>query len=188
MTYQQPPQQPYGEQPGYPPPPKKKSNTKWIVLGIVAIVLFCGLGGCIAVLAKTGEEVGKSLDAAASSIQSAVPTAPGSPTLPAAPIPPLTPGTSSAKGKAITYEIISDSAELNSVTYFDGNSELKQETNAAAPWSKAVTNSSTVAMIGLGAQTNGTSVTCRIIVDGKVADEQTATGKYAVVNCNVAPF
>ncbi|WP_371851946.1 MmpS family transport accessory protein [Nocardia ignorata] len=35
-------------------------------------------------------------------------------------------------------------------------------------------------------QTNGSSVTCRITVDGKVADEQTSTGKYAVVNCTAA--
>ncbi|KAF0844777.1 MmpS family transport accessory protein [Nocardia caishijiensis] len=178
------PQQPYGGRPGYPPPPKK-SNTTWIVLAVVAVVLLCGIGGCIAVLGKAGEEVSKSLDAAASSINSAAPTAPETP---GAPIPPLTPGSSTGKGKNITYEIISDAADLNSVTYFDGNSELQQEISATAPWTKSVTNDSTVAIIGLGAQTNGSSVTCRIIVDGKVADEQTSTGKYAVVNCTASAF
>ncbi|WP_410877245.1 MmpS family transport accessory protein [Nocardia sp. A7] len=178
-------QQPYGQQPGYPPQPPKKSNTKWIVLGVVAVVLLCGFGGCVAILGKAGEEVSKSIDAAASSINSAAPTAPDSP---GAPVPPLTPGTSTGKGKNITYEIVSDAAELNSVTYFDSNSELQQEASATAPWTKSVTNASTVAIIGLGAQTNGSSVTCRIIVDGKVADEQTSTGKYAVVNCTAATF
>ncbi|WP_431956022.1 MmpS family transport accessory protein [Nocardia lijiangensis] len=180
MTAPQYPQQPYGQQPGRPPQPPKKSNTKWIVLGIVAVLLLCGFGGCIAVLGKAGEEVSKSIDAAASSIQSAAPEVPAS-------IPPLTPGKSTGKGKNITYEIVSDD-ELSSVTYYDANSELQQETSATAPWSKSLTNSSTVALIGLGAQTNGSSVTCRIIVDGKVADEQTSTGKYAVVNCTAAAF
>ncbi|MFE7722392.1 MmpS family transport accessory protein [Nocardia rhizosphaerihabitans] len=189
MTGPQYPQQPYGQQPGYPPQPPKKSNTKWIVLAIVAVVVLCGFGGCIAVFGKAGEEVSKSIDAAASSIQSAAPEAPGS-VPPVAPgsIPPLTPGKSTGKGKNITYEIISDAAELSSVTYFDGNSEMQQEASATAPWSKSITNSSTVALIGLGAQTNGSSVTCRITVDGKVADEQTATGKFAVVNCTAAAF
>lgn len=181
MTGPQYPQQPYGQQPGYPPQPPKKSNTKWIILAIVAVVVLCGFGGCIAVLGKAGEEVSKSIDAAASSIQSAAPEAPGS-------IPPLTPGKSTGTGKNITYEIISDATELSSVTYFDGNSELQQEASATAPWSKSITNSSTVAIIGLGAQTNGSSVTCRITVDGKVADEQTSTGKFAVVNCTAAAF
>ncbi|WP_068059031.1 MmpS family transport accessory protein [Nocardia xishanensis] len=182
MTTPQYPQQPYGYQPGLPPQPPKKSNTKWIVLGTVAVVLLCGFGGCIAVLGKAGEEVSKSIDAAASSIQSAAPEAPAP-----ASIPPLVPGKSTGKGKNITYEIVSDD-ELSSVTYYDSNSELQQETSATAPWSKSLTNSSTVALIGLGAQTNGSSVTCRIIVDGKVADEKTSTGKYAVVNCTAAAF
>jgi hypothetical protein len=88
----------------------------------------------------------------------------------------------SGKGKTVVYEIISDS-DLKSVTYFDANSEIQQETDASAPWTKTVTNTSTYAIAGLGAQTDGTSVTCRITVDGKVKDEKTSTGKYAVVNC-----
>ncbi|MFC4123954.1 MmpS family transport accessory protein [Nocardia rhizosphaerae] len=189
MTTPQYPQQPYGQQPGYPPqPPKKKSNTIWIVLGVLGLVFLCGIGGCVAILGKAGEEVSKSIDAAASSINSAAPTAPAAPESPGAQVPPLTPGTSTGEGKNIVYEIISDDTELSSVTYFDGNSELQQEAGATAPWTKSVTNTSTIAMIGLGAQTNGTSVTCRITVDGKVEDEQTATGKYAVVNCTAAVF
>ncbi|MFE7718170.1 MmpS family transport accessory protein [Nocardia rhizosphaerihabitans] len=79
-------------------------------------------------------------------------------------------------------------AGINSVTYFDGNSELQQEISTTAPWTKSVTNDSTVAIIGLGAQVNCSSVTCRIVVDGKVADEQTSTGTYAVVNCIASAF
>ncbi|MFQ6331355.1 MmpS family transport accessory protein [Nocardia sp. CWNU-33] len=39
-------------------------------------------------------------------------------------------------------------------------------------------------IVGLRAQTNGTSETCRVIVDGKVTDEKTATSKDAAVVCS----
>ncbi|KAF0957730.1 MmpS family transport accessory protein [Rhodococcus sp. T7] len=63
-------------------------------------------------------------------------------------------------------------------------SSLRQEYPASAPWSLSVVNAATYPMMGLGAQTEGQSVTCRIIVDGRVMDEQTPVGQYAVVNCN----
>jgi hypothetical protein len=97
-------------------------------------------------------------------------------------IPPLTAQAPSGPGKTIVYEVISDST-LSSVTYFDENSAEKQETGATAPWSKTVVNTSTYAIAGLGAQTNGQSITCRITVNGRVVDTKTSTGQYAVVNC-----
>jgi hypothetical protein len=171
MTGPQYPQQPYGQQP-YPPPypPRKRKVWPWILLAVAVLVF----GGCVAIIGAAGNEAAKAIDAAATSIQSAAES-------PDAPIPPLTPKPS-GKGKTVVYEIISDS-DLKSVTYFDANSEIQQETDASAPWTKTVTNTSTYAIAGLGAQTDGTSVTCRITVDGKVKDEKTSTGKYAVVNC-----
>ncbi|WP_225725667.1 MULTISPECIES: MmpS family transport accessory protein [unclassified Nocardia] len=102
-------------------------------------------------------------------------------------IPPLTPKAPTKAGKSIVYEVISD-AELSTVTYYNEVSDIQQETDVSAPWTKTVVNNSTYVIAGLGAQTNGISVTCRITVDGKVKDEQTATGKYAVVNCTAPMF
>lgn len=172
-----PPQQPrppYGQ---YPQPPRKKKVWPWVLLGVVVLMF----GGCVAIVGTAGHEVSKAVDAASSSIQSAAESPAG---VPATSIPPLSAKPPTGKGKTVVYEIVSDSDALNSVTYFDENSALQQEASATAPWSKTVTNSSTYAVIGLGAQTKGTSVTCRIIVDGKVKDEKTSTGKYAVVNCS----
>jgi hypothetical protein len=169
---QYPQQQPYGQpypQP-YPQPPKKRKVWPWILLAVVVLMF----GGCFAILGTAGHEAAKALDAAATSIQSAAES-------PGAPIPPLAPK-ASGKAKTIVYEIISDS-DLRSVTYWDENSELQQLNETAAPWTLTVTNSSTAVIAGAGAQTNGTSVTCRVTVDGKVKDEKTSTGKYAVVNC-----
>ncbi|MEV6258104.1 MmpS family transport accessory protein [Nocardia sp. NPDC051911] len=176
MTGPQYPQQPYGQpypQQPYPQPPKKRKVWPWVLLAVVVLMF----GGCFAILGTAGHEAAKAIDAAATSIQSAA-NAPAD-----EPIPPLSAKPPTGKGKTIVYEIISD-ADLNSVTYWDGNSELQQETSASAPWTKTIINNSTVAISGVGAQTNGSSVTCRVTVDGKVKQEKTATGKYALVNCN----
>ncbi len=186
MSYPQPPQgQPYGAPYGPPQqhPPKKRKLWPWILIG--ALILMCG--GCFGVVAMGVDKADEAVDAALTSIASATAQAPapGNATeAPAASPPPLTAAPPSGKGKQVKYEIISDATELNSVTYFDANSELQTESSASAPWSKTVTNQSTYAIVGLGAQTTGTSVTCRITVDGKVKDEKTSRGKFAVVNCS----
>ncbi|WP_433733525.1 MmpS family transport accessory protein [Nocardia sp. CA-129566] len=171
--YGQPPQPPYGQ---YPRPPKKRKVWPWVLLGVFLLMF----GGCVAIIGTAGHEASKAIDAAASSIQSAADT----PGASATSIPPLSAKPPTGKGKTVVYEIVSDSDGLNNVTYFDDNSAIQQESSPTAPWSKTVINNSTYAVIGLGAQTKGASVTCRIIVDGKVKDEKTATGKYAVVNCS----
>jgi hypothetical protein len=173
MTGPQYPQQPYGQPypPQYPQPPKKRKVWPWVLL-IVVLAMF---GGCVAIVGTAGHEAAKAIDAAATSIQSAADAPPES-------IPPLVPKAPGGKGKTVVYEIISD-ADLRSVTYWDENSELQQLHDTTAPWSITVTNTSTAVIAGAGAQTNGTSVTCRVTVDGKVKDEKTSTGKYAVVNC-----
>lgn len=171
MNQPYPPQPPYGQQPYPPRPPKKRLVWPWVLLATV-ILLF---GGCVAIVGSAGHEAAKAIDAATTSIQSAADS-------PAAPIPPLTAKPPSGKGKTVLYEIISDS-DLKSVTYWDANSELQHESDSAAPWTMTVTNTSTYAIAGVGAQTSGTSVTCRVTVDGRVKDEKTSTGKYAVVNC-----
>lgn len=169
------PQQPYGQQ--YPPrPPKKRKVWPWVLLGIIVLVF----GGCVAIIGTAGKEVSNAIDEANSSINSAASEIENAPN---ASIPPLAPKDNGKAGKTIVYEIISDSETLSSVTYFDENSELQQESSSNAPWTKTIVNKSTVAISGVGGQTEGTSITCRIIIDGKVKDEKTSTGKYAVVNC-----
>ncbi|WP_231971468.1 MmpS family transport accessory protein [Mycobacterium sp. E3198] len=86
---------------------------------------------------------------------------------------------------SITYEVDSDAA-LSTVTYFDGMNDEKQITNVGAPWSLSFDNQATFPIIGLGAQTTGLHVSCQISVNGQVRDQKTATGRYAVVNCNAS--
>lgn len=163
------------------PPKRKRRIWPWL-LGAIAII--------IVIAAASGGGHHDSTTASTPVAASNAPAVHNSPAPPVKPvevttIPPLTAAPNTNSGHTIVYEVIADSG-LNSVTYFDANSAEKQDLNASAPWSKTVVNKSSYVIAGLGAQTNGQSVTCRITVDGKVADQQTATGQYAVVNCNAS--
>jgi hypothetical protein len=68
------------------------------------------------------------------------------------------------------------------VTYFDGMDEEEQNFDVGAPWTMTFTSRATYPMYGVGAQTNGLHVSCPTTVDGQVRDQESATGRYAVVN------
>lgn len=58
------PQQPYAGQqyPIAPPPPPKKKRKKWpIVLGIIALLMILGIGGCLAIAGSAFKAVDKSV-------------------------------------------------------------------------------------------------------------------------------
>jgi hypothetical protein len=157
--------------PQMPPPKRKRRIWPWLLIAIFIVIAIAAVNSGSHDSAKPA---GPTMNPAAS------------PTAPATTIPPLTAAPNTRSGHTIIYEVISDAATLNNVTYFDANSAEQQETSPSAPWSKTVVNTSTYAIAGIAAQTNGQSVTCRITVDGKVSDTKTSTGQYAVVNCNAA--
>ncbi|TLF57012.1 MmpS family transport accessory protein [Nocardia cyriacigeorgica] len=169
-----------------PPADAKRRKRNKIILISAAVLLVLIVIGAIAGGGGDKDEsttAGETTSAAVSPPASPAPASEPSPAPAPTTIPPLTAAPQSGEGVEIVYEIISDSGTLSSVTWYDENSAIQQETSATAPWKKTVRNKSTYAIAGLGAQTEGQSVTCRIIVDGEVKDEQTATGQYAVVNC-----
>jgi hypothetical protein len=164
------PQQ-YPTPPVPPQPPKRKRRVwPWLLAAAIVIIVIAAASGGGKHDSTTGQPVTHNAASPA----------------PATTVPPLTAQAPSGHGKTILYEVISDSPTLNNVTYFDEHSAEQQDINTTAPWSKTVVNSSTYAIAGIAAQTNGQSVTCRITIDGKVADTKTSTGQYAVVNCNAA--
>ncbi len=172
----------------YPPrPPRKRWIWLWVLFGVIVLVF----GGCFALTGTAGKQT----DRAETQSTIPVPTQISQPastvatrgTINTTTIAPLTAKPPTGSGNSIVYEIVSD-ADLLSVTYFDEKSAMHQELNVSAPWAKTIANNSTVAFAGLGAQTSGTSVTCRITVDGKVKDTETDTGQYASVSCNASLF
>lgn len=88
----------------------------------------------------------------------------------------------------IVYEVTGDATNVD-VTYSvfsDQNMSTKDETVATLPWSKEVKTKGYVKEGQLIVTTGeeGGSVTCKVTVDGKVVDTQTATGQFVLATCD----
>lgn len=156
------PQQPYGPTVGYPqppaygPPPKKKSGGKIALVVIGAIVGLCLVGGLISVVAGHGNS-GSADPSVAATQQAADPKTGHTVTFEVA--------AKTGKLTLVNWSILEDSAILN---------------NPPSPWKKSVTLETATGLAGVNVSGTGT-VTCRLLVDGKVIDEGESD---AVVNCS----
>lgn len=109
----------------------------------------------------------------------------------ALPTPEITPTTqavsamSLSQPKTVTYEVFSGGRPIT-VSYLDEKGQSKLF-NGAAPWHTSLTTSDFGFTAGVTAISTDT-VTCRIAVDGKVADEKTDTGHTPSVSCNLVAF
>ena len=87
----------------------------------------------------------------------------------------------------ITYSIEGDAQDAN-VTYTTDGTNTAQDNGVAAGWTKDVTHTgffaaSLIATNGMG--DTGT-ITCKIMSNGKVLSENTATGEFASASCNTS--
>lgn len=165
--------------PGYPYPPMpprpvKKSHT----LRTVLLTLLAGFGALIVL----GIAVGVAGGPASTAPATAVPPAP----------PAVTPSPSRAAQPTVTY-VVTGSAPAGdlpaNVTYgpagSDANGTVPLNVSQPIPASEPDYYSLTVQLSDAGG-----SVTCQILVDGKVVDQQTASGAYQIANCEISqdPF
>ena len=98
---------------------------------------------------------------------------------------------STSEGRTITYQVESNgpTGSVTWATFDNGSTGTSQDTAAAFPWSSDVVVDDglfATAIYSLVAQADAsaTTITCRVLVDGVVATEQTATGAYAVATCS----
>jgi hypothetical protein len=88
----------------------------------------------------------------------------------------------------IVYEITGDAAnvDVTYTTFSNENADTKDEKVATLPWSKEVKAKGYVkegqVIVTTGEQ--GGSVTCKITVDGKEIESNTATGPFEVATCD----
>lgn len=172
-----PPQQPGQPYPGqqFPPPtpPKKKRKWPWIVLAVIVFFVVVGVA--------TGGGDKKEESTAATD----APTATAAPAAGATPAEKTTTTKAAPARKTVVYEVTSDSGTATNVTYFGENAQQSQATDVALPWKSKEFDSKKVTIKGVTAQNGGSgSISCKIIVDGKVEAENSSEGQYAVVSCN----
>jgi Mycobacterium membrane protein len=76
-------------------------------------------------------------------------------------------------------------ADITYDTLTDGNTGSSQADGSALPWTKTVTGKGLITIFSVDAQLQtGSTVSCKITVDGKVVSSHTSTGQYAVVSCS----
>lgn len=104
----------------------------------------------------------------------------------------------SGETRAVVYSIESDAPTVSATysTIDGGNIGQSQDTAATPPWTAEIEASdATFSSYTLTASMNpvldgsapdGTTITCRITVDGEVVAEQTSSGQYATATCNAS--
>ncbi len=87
--------------------------------------------------------------------------------------------------KHIEYDVFGELGGWGRVSYWDVNSHAIAVDLAMLPWTHNEVTVLTTATADITAQVAGGNVGCRIIVDGQVRSEHTATGEHAGVWCQV---
>lgn len=92
--------------------------------------------------------------------------------------------TKSFDPKVVRYEVFGSGGSAN-INYLDLDAKPQRVDGAALPWSLTLETTEPTAAPNLMAQGTGSSITCRITVDGEVKDERTASGVDALTYCFV---
>lgn len=87
----------------------------------------------------------------------------------------------------VTYKISGDASSAL-ITWSDDGTNIEQASGAGVPWSKTLTiPASDYRFLSVSAQNDGGgSITCSILVAGKVVDTHTSTGDYAIAMCSAS--
>ena len=86
--------------------------------------------------------------------------------------------------KVVTYEIFGTGG-VATINYLDLDAQPQKAENATLPWSLTLTTTAPAASPNIVAQSDGSSITCRITVDGVLKDERTTNGVNAQTFCLV---
>jgi Mycobacterium membrane protein len=87
--------------------------------------------------------------------------------------------------KQLTYELFGSIGDGGMLDYIDIDGHPHKVDLTTLPWSHTETTTLTVVSGSISAQVHGGQVGCRMLVDGVVRDEQSATHQDADVTCRV---
>jgi hypothetical protein len=86
--------------------------------------------------------------------------------------------------KVVKYEIYGNGS-VATINYLDLDAQPQKALNASLPWELTLTTTAPAASPNIIAQSDGSSITCRITVDGVLKDERTSDGVNAQTFCLV---
>jgi len=87
--------------------------------------------------------------------------------------------------KNVTYEVFGTLGGGGKVAYANLDSQPVEVSLQSLPWSHSETTMAASASLSLVAQVDGSSVGCRILVNGEVRDEHSVSHEGAAVACTV---
>lgn len=87
--------------------------------------------------------------------------------------------------KQLTYELFGDLGNSGMLVYVDLDAHPHRVEISELPWSHSETTTLTVVSGSISAQVKGGQIGCRMLVNGVVRDEQSATRSNADVTCRV---
>ena len=87
--------------------------------------------------------------------------------------------------KIVTYEITGTEGAVATINYLDLDAAPQRVDNAPLPWSITLKTTKPSASATIIAQGDGNDISCRVIVDDEVRDQQTSTGVNAQTSCLV---
>jgi hypothetical protein len=85
--------------------------------------------------------------------------------------------------KSVVYEVFGDPGATATINYQDVHAAPQRVDNAPLPWSYTITTTDPAVIANLVAQGNGSTLGCRIIVNGIVKDERTVNEMNAYTFC-----
>jgi Mycobacterium membrane protein len=85
--------------------------------------------------------------------------------------------------KSVVYEVVGAPGATATINYQDVHAAPQRIDNAPLPWSYTITTTDPAVIANLVAQGNGSTLGCRIIVNGVVKDERTVNEMNAYTFC-----
>nr|WP_324686921.1 MmpS family protein [Mycobacterium sp. 94-17] len=85
--------------------------------------------------------------------------------------------------KHLVYEVFGPPGSTASISYFDVNGDPQHVDGARLPWSYDISTTLPALVGNIVAQSDGSSIGCRIVVDGEVKSEKTVHETNAFTFC-----
>lgn len=85
--------------------------------------------------------------------------------------------------KRVLFEVFGTPGSVATINYLDENAQPQRVDDAPLPWSQALTTDEPTLFADLRAQGDGTSIGCRITVNGVVKDERSTDNVNGYISC-----